>query len=253
MIFAITNQKGGVGKTSTTVNLAAILAAQGKRVLVIDADPQANATSITAPGLDAQALSLHDVLTAVGIGQAGEGSITQAVVPSAWDGVDIVPAERALASQESDAAPGREFRLRTALAGVRERWDHILIDCPPSLGTLTISSLTAADRVLVVSEPRASAVAGVEGIISTLEQVQRFYNPDLTLSGIVLNRWRSDRRDRALWRGYLMETYPGAVIDHPLPEREVVATAATNGVPVPREEARDYHNALAAIAAEITA
>lgn len=253
MILAITNQKGGVGKTSTTVNLAAILAAQGQRVLVIDADPQANATAITTPSLDAQALSLHDVLTAVAVGQAGEGSITQAVVPSAWDGVDIVPAERALASQESDAAPGREFRLRTALAGVRERWDHILIDCPPSLGTLTISSLTAADRVLIVSEPRASAVAGVEGIISTLEQIQRFYNPDLTLSGIVLNRWRSDRRDRALWRGYLMETYPGAVLDHPLPEREVVATAATNGVPVPREEARDYHNALSAIAAEITA
>nr|WP_300336707.1 AAA family ATPase [Actinomyces sp.] len=253
MIFAITNQKGGVGKTSTTVNLAAILAAQGQRVLVVDADSQANATSITAPSLDAQALSLHDVLTAVAVGQAGEGSITQVVVPSAWDGVDIVPAERALASQESDAAPGREFRLRTALAGVRERWDHVLIDCPPSLGTLTISSLTAADRVLIVSEPRASAVAGVEGIISTLEQIQRFYNPDLTLSGIVLNRWRSDRRDRALWRGYLMETYPGAVLDHPLPEREVVATAATNGVPVPREEARDYHNALSAIAAEITA
>lgn len=252
MIFAITNQKGGVGKTSTTVNLAAILAAQGQRVLVIDADPQANATSITTPDLDAQALSLHDVLTAVAVGQAGEGSITQAVVPSAWDGVDIVPAERALASQESDAAPGREFRLRTALTGATDQWDHILIDCPPSLGTLTISSLTAADRVLVVSEPRASAVAGVEGIISTLEQVQRFYNPGLTLSGIVLNRWRSDRRDRALWRGYLMETYPGAMIDHPLPEREVVATAATNGVPVPREEARDYHNALAAIAAEIT-
>lgn len=253
MIFAITNQKGGVGKTATTVNLAAILASQGQRVLVIDADPQANATAITTPGLEAQALSLHDVLTAVAVGQAGEGSITQAVAPSAWDGVDIVPAERALASQESDAAPGREFRLRTALAGVRERWDHILIDCPPSLGTLTISSLTAADRVLIVSEPRASAVAGVEGIISTLEQIQRFYNPDLTLSGIVLNRWRSDRRDRALWRGYLMETYPGAVLDHPLPEREVVATAATNGVPVPREEARDYHNALSAIAAEITA
>lgn len=253
MIFAITNQKGGVGKTSTTVNLAAILAAQGQRVLVIDADPQANATAITTPSLNAQALSLHDVLTAVAVGQAGEGSITQAAIPSAWDGVDIVPSERALASQESDAAPGREFRLRTALAGASEQWDHVLIDCPPSLGTLTISSLTAADRVLVVSEPRASAVAGVEGIISTLEQVQRFYNPALTLSGIVLNRWRSDRRDRALWRGYLMETYPGAVIDHPLPEREVVATAATNGVPVPREEARDYHNALAAIAAEITA
>lgn len=253
MIIAVTNQKGGVGKTATTVNLAAILAAQGQRVLVVDADPQANATAITTPSLDPACLTLHDVLTAVAVGQAGDGSITQAVTPTAWDGVEIVPAERALASQESDAAPGREFRLRTALAGVSGQWDQVLIDCPPSLGTLTLSSLAAADRVLVVSEPRASAVAGVEGIITTLEQVQRFYNPDLVLSGIVLNRWRSDRRDRALWRSFLAEAYPGAVIDHPLPEREVVATAATCHVPVPREEARDYYNALAAIAARITA
>lgn len=252
-VTAVANQKGGVGKTSTTVNLAAILARQGKRVLVIDADPQANATAITGVSLGEGQLTLHDVLTAVATGQAGDGCITQAVVPSSWEGVDVVASERALAAQETDAAPGREHRLRVALTGAADRWDHVLIDCPPSLGTLTLAALTAADQCLIVTEPRSTASDGVAGIVATLTSVQRWYNPQLSLAGILINRYRGDRRDRAMWRAWLHETYGDAVIDHPLPEREVVATASTNRLPVPREEARDYHTALSAVAARLTA
>ncbi|WP_172121341.1 ParA family protein [Actinomyces faecalis] len=251
MILAIANQKGGVGKTATTVNLAAALAHLGKRVLVIDADPQANASSILDSRINPQTLTLHDVLTAVAAGQAGPGCITQAVQPSSWSGIDVVPAERALATRETDSAAGREFHLRTALTGTHQQWDHVLIDCPPSLGTLTLSALTAADQALIVTEPRTSSVDGVAGIITTLSTVQQYYNPDLRLAGVLINRWRGDRRDRVVWRDQLAAIYPGLLIDHPLPEREVVATAATNHLPVPRDDAHDYVNAITAVARQI--
>lgn len=252
MILAIANQKGGVGKTATVVNLAAALVNLGDRVLVVDADPQANATSILGTRLAPESLTLHDVLTAVAANQAGPGCIIQALQVSSWPGIDVVPAERGLATRETDGAAGREFHLRTALSGVCHHWDHVIIDCPPSLGTLTLNALTAADQALIVTEPRTSSVDGVAGIITTLATVQQYYNPDLRMAGILINRWRGDRRDRVVWRDQIAAAYPGLLIDHPLPEREVVATAATNHVPVPRNEAHDYVNAITAVARQIT-
>lgn len=249
-IIAVANQKGGVGKTATTVNLADALARNGHRVLVIDADPQANATSILDVELDDESRTLHDVLTAVATGQAGAGALAAAIHSAghAWNGIDVIPAQRELAAREADNSPGREFHLRTAIDSAIEEYGVVLIDCPPSLGALTLSALTAATNVLIVTEPRASSVDGVAELTTTISTVQRYYNKKLITAGILINRWRSDRLDRAVWRDELRAIYGATMIDHPLPEREVVAVAATNRVPVPKREAYDYVAAIEAVA-----
>ena len=253
--IAVANQKGGVGKTAITVNLAARLATEASRaVLVIDSDAQANATDILDAVPEPGELNLNDILTAVAGGQAGPGCAAQAIrhAGPAWPGVDVLPAERSLASRETDIAPGREFRLRTALEGVATAYNVVLIDCPPALGTLTLAALTAADQVLIVTEPRASSVAGVAELAATINTVRTYYNAQLEVAGIVLNKWRRDRHDRIAWRDELQATYGDLVIDHFLPEREVVAIAATNQVPVPHAEAGDWVNALTAVARHLT-
>ncbi len=253
IVIAVANQKGGVGKTATTVNLSDAFARNGHRVLVIDADPQANATSILDVELDDESRTLHDVLTAVATGQAGPGALAAAIHPAgpAWDGIDVVPSQRELASREADTAPGREFHLRTAMDSAIEEYDIVIVDCPPSLGALTLSALTAATGVLIVTEPRASSVDGVAELTVTIDTVRRYYNPGLSVAGILINRWRSDRLDRAVWRQELHNTYGSVIIDHPLPEREVVAVAATNRVPVPRREAYDYVASVEAVARHV--
>ena len=254
IVIAVANQKGGVGKTATTVNLTDALARNGRRVLVIDADPQTNATAILDVELDpTESRTLYDVLTAVAAGHAGPGALAAAIHPAgpAWGGIDVVPAQRELASREADNSPGREFHLRTAMDGAIEEHDLVLIDCPPSLGALTLSALTAATHVLIITEPRASSVDGVAELTTTISTVQRYYNKELTTAGILINRWRNDRLDRAVWREELHNTYGSVMIDHPLPEREVVAVAATNHVPVPKREAYDYVAAIEAVARHI--
>ncbi|SPT55033.1 Sporulation initiation inhibitor protein soj [Actinomyces bovis] len=153
---------------------------------------------------------------------------------------------------EADNQPGREHCLRAALEGAAEDYDVVLIDCPPSLGTLTLACLTAASHVLVVTEPRASSVEGVDELMATINTVKRYYNPSLETLGVVVNKWRKDRLDREAWMDVLREVHGSLLLPERLPEREVVATAATNRVPVPRAEARDYTNALESIVELLT-
>ncbi len=251
-VLALCNQKGGVGKTSVTVGLADVLARQGKRVLLVDADPQANATSNVAIE-DTPPFTLNDVLTVdPATRQVQPGVLAEAVVPAGegWSGVDVVAAELALAAREQDQDLGREYRLRVAMNGALGAWDVVLIDCPPSLGQLTVNALTAADAALLVTEPRAASVEGLAQMTRTLHTVRQHFNDGLRLAGVVVNRHRADRRDRVEWVEQLRTDYGDRLLEPFLPEREVVALAASAAAPLSAygSRSRDVVEALSAVA-----
>ncbi|MBL8286643.1 MAG: ParA family protein [Rubrivivax sp.] len=179
-IFCVANQKGGVGKTTTTVNLAAGLAQVGQRVLVIDLDPQGNATM--GSGIDKRALpaSVYDVL----LESAG---IVEARQRSAKGGYDIVGANRELAGAEVELVnqERRERRLKRALLPVRDQYDFVLVDCPPSLSLLTLNGLVAAHGVIVPMQCEYFALEGLSDLVNTIKQVHANLNPDLQLIGLL--------------------------------------------------------------------
>lgn len=233
LTLAIGNQKGGVGKTALVTGLTDALRNRGKTVLVVDADPQANATAIMDIA-DPQ-FTLNDVLFSVKTPQ-DTGKAAGAIVSAGegWDGIDILPSERKLAEREKDDDIGRETRLRTALAGVSEDYDFVLIDSPPSLGALTANALVAADEVLAVAQPRKTAVEGLAQFVTTLANVRAYFNPNLTIAGIVVNQFRSGRTDPEYWLDVLVEEY-GELVLQPkglIPDREIVSQAAAAQVPV---------------------
>lgn len=183
-IITVANQKGGVGKTTTAINLATALAAIGERVLIIDLDPQGNAS--TGLGIDRKdrSVSSYDVLT-------GELEIEQAAMETAVPGLSLIPSTLDLLGIEMEiaSAPDRVLKLRNALRASSERaagYSYVLIDCPPSLNLLTLNSMAAADSVLVPLQCEFFALEGLSQLLETVDQVRRSINPDLTIQGIVL-------------------------------------------------------------------
>ena len=179
-VIAVANQKGGVGKTTTSVNLAASLAAAERPTLLIDTDPQGNATS----GVGARhrgALSLYDVL-------AGRAPLEDAVLDTEVNGLSVVPASQDLVGVELELidATDRATRLRDVVDRVRARYDYIVLDCPPSLGLITVNALSAADQVLVPMQCEYYALEGLTQLMATIDRVRALYNPKLTVAGIVL-------------------------------------------------------------------
>lgn len=232
MITAVCNQKGGVGKTTLATNLAAELTSDG-HVLLIDADPQGNATTVLGVEVGPQTITLNDVLAAIAAGTNLD--VVNAAIASAsgdWGDVKAIPSDRLLASRETDTSLGRETRLSTALRCITE-YAHIVIDCPPSLSMLTTNALVAADQALIVSTARETSVDGVAEMASTIAAVRSHYNPRLTLAGLAVNAYRSDRTDRRAWLNQLNEYYGDYVIHPPLPEREAIAAAGTDHRPIP--------------------
>ena len=186
-IITIANQKGGVGKTTTAINLATALAAIGERVLIIDLDPQGNAS--TGLGIDRRdrRSSSYDVLT-------GALSLEEAAMPTAVPGLSIVPSTLDLLGVEMEIAgtPDRVLRLRNAVRAASSRsgfYTYILIDCPPSLNLLTLNSMAAADSVLVPLQCEFFALEGLSQLLETVEEVHRTINPDLTIQGIVMTMY----------------------------------------------------------------
>lgn len=184
-IIAIANQKGGVGKTTTALNLAACLAEKGKKILLIDLDPQASATS--ALGLQEQPnLSLYPVLL-------GEGDIFSIIVPTAYAGLSLIPSEKDLAGIEIEMAslPNAMHRLRESLQPLRQtvEFDFVLIDSPPSLGTLMTQALIAADSILIPLQCEYLSLEGLSKILSYLERIREKANPSLQIEGILMTMY----------------------------------------------------------------
>ena len=246
-IIACANQKGGVGKTTTVVNLAAYLGQSGERVLVIDLDPQGNATS--GFGVDRGSLSatLFDVIL-------GDATLESVVVDTVAPGCRLAPASVSLAGAEVELATvdRRERRLSQVLRDVRRDYDYILLDCPPSLGLLTVNALTAADSVLIPTQCEYYALEGLSQLIATLNLVRDNLNPELAIKGVVLTMYDARTNLSADVAAEVRRHMADAVFETVIPRSVRLSEAPSFGLPVALYRA-DSRGAIAyeELAAEI--
>lgn len=246
-ICALTNLKGGVGKTSETLGLAGAAAAHGLHVLVIDLDPQANATLCLAPELDVDtSLTINDVMVA-----DQPGAITDAIQSTTWPGVDLVAAQLELDAREADAAANATHRLRRALRGLTN-YDLVLIDCRPSVGRLATNALVAADMAVIVTDPERAAIRGIGEAVRHIEVVAEDLNPRLRLAGIVVNRMDARKTEATFRLDEIRQAYGATVWEPVIPDRTVVAQAFGAGVPVHSLSGPAAQDVAAAYASHLT-
>jgi chromosome partitioning protein len=247
VVLAIANQKGGVGKTTTAVNMSACVARDGAQTLVVDLDAQCNAT--TALGLSKETTpSSYDCLV-------GEVSVAEAARPAGPDNLWVVPAHLDLAgaSVELPRLDGFEGRLEAALGPVRERFAYTLLDCPPSLGPVTVNALVAADRVIVPVQAEYLALEGLVQFLDTLKLIQRELNPGLSLAGVVLTMYDDRTRLAHDVERELREHLPARVFRTVVPRSVRVAEAPSYGIPVTEHSPSSAGSrAYRALAEEVT-
>ena len=225
-IYAIANQKGGVGKTTTAVNVAACIAEAGYPTLLVDIDAQANATVGLGAPKDGSP-NVYDVL-------AGTAAAADALRPTDVPGLTLLPSHPDLAGAnvELPRTPGSETRLREALAPIRDRFAYIILDCPPSLGPLTVNALVAADRVIVPVQTEYFALEGLAGLLDTLALIQRELNPRLTIAGMLLTMHDGRTRLARDVEREVREHFPALVFDTVIPRNVRVGEAPSFGRPV---------------------
>jgi len=246
-ILAVVNQKGGVGKTTTAVNLAAALAQAGRRVLLVDVDPQGNATM--GSGVDKRTLARTVYHALLGLGE-----LSGIRVRAERGGYDLVPANRDLAGAEVELVelPARETRLKSALERVAADYDYILIDCPPSLSLLTVNALAAAQRVLIPMQCEYYALEGLSDLVGTIKRVRANLNPTLEIAGLLRTMY-DPRNTLSLQVSRELEAHFGDKVFRTLVPRNVrLAEAPSYGVPaVIWDPSSKGAQAYAALAAEM--
>jgi chromosome partitioning protein len=226
-VFATVNQKGGVGKTTTAVNLAAYLATFGKKILLIDSDPQGNATS--GIGMDKNSISacMYDVLI-------NGTDINNIIKPTPVSGLDIAPATPRLAGAEVELieVETREARFKNAIKLIRGKYDYFIIDCPPSLSLLTVNALTAADQVIIPIQCEYFALEGLSQLVKTIDLVRKSLNPDLRLCGILLTMYDSRTLLSEQVADETRKHFGGKVFKTVIPRNVRLAEAPSFGQPI---------------------
>ncbi|HUF06348.1 MAG TPA: AAA family ATPase [Candidatus Binatia bacterium] len=248
-VTACTNQKGGVGKTTTVINLAAYLALSGTRTLVIDLDPQGNATS--GLGIDRRTVGRSSYEALVDRVPMGE-----LIVETSLAGLDLVPSTPALSGAEIElvGVEARERRLAASFAGLDGRYDRILVDCPPSLGLLTLNALTAADGVLIPIQTEYYALEGLSQLVNTIRRVREGLNPRLEIEGVLLTMYDARTNLSAQVASEVRRHMNGSVYDTVVPRSVRLSEAPSHGLPIaiydPASRGADAYRELAS---EVTA
>lgn len=225
--MAVANQKGGVGKTTSAVNLASALGALGKTVLVVDVDPQGNATSGLGVNKRNVTLSTYHLLV-------GGAKCEDVIQKTEFSNLDVLPSNIELAGVEIELVEmdNRSYRLKQALAPVRDRYDFILIDCPPSLGLITLNALTAANSLLVPIQCEYYALEGLSMLMSTVKQVKRLYNPDIEIEGVLLTMFDSRLNLTGQVLSEVKKHFPQKVYKTVIPRNVRLSEAPSYGQPI---------------------
>jgi len=232
-IIAVTNQKGGVGKTTTTVNLSACIAAEGKRVLVVDVDPQGNTTSGLGLEVGRNAITVYEVII-------GGRDAEKALLRTQVKGLSLLPADIRLAGAELELVDleRREHKLKQSLAALRDRFDYLFIDCPPSLGLLTLNAMVAADSVLVPIQCEYYALEGVTALMNTIQLVKQRLNPTLEIEGVVLTMLDARTNLGLQVVDEVKQHFKGKVFTSIIPRNVRLGEAPSHGLPIHLYDAR---------------